>query len=43
MKWEDSGEDVVRQQDAQFYRDGFVKLLQRWRKFIDRRGDYVEK
>ena len=26
-----------------FFKDGFQKLVQRWRKCIEVRGDYVEK
>jgi len=32
-----------REQPEQFYSDGFQKLIERWRRCIERLGDYVEK
>ena len=33
----------LREQPAEFYRDGIRALIQRWTKAIDKMGDYTEK
>ena len=32
----------LKQRDTEFFRNGFLSWLKRWRKCIDRRGDYTE-
>ena len=33
----------LRRQSTDFYRQGFHALVSRWRKAVEREGDYVEK
>ena len=36
-------EDFFEDQDERFYTTGIQALQNRWKKCVDRRGDYVEK
>ena len=38
-----AAEDFFEDQDESFYTTGSQALQHRWKKFVDRRGDYVEK
>ena len=38
-----AGEDYLKDQDESFYTTGIQALQHRWKKYVDCRGDYVEK
>jgi hypothetical protein len=43
-RFKDGGlEQMFSKTKHQFFKDGFQKLVQRWRKYIEVRGDFAEK